>query len=457
MTSLNTPAVDAYAHHLSKVNQKNQVLATEDITNDNGVLLVKKGMPISDKLADMVVKHKLTRPLEHSVNLETVIDSGRLQKAFVMLFQRYPDCEVVHQNLKLQLLLKELSQVYDSYPLLKQKLTVLSMQRPHDFQKGLFCAWFSLALARKMDLSKQQTSDAFLAGLMHDTGMLHISQDILDKKGPLTPDEWRTIQSHPLIGDVFLKQVPGLSPAVARATLEHHERRDGTGYPVGKFSEKLSVVSQIVAIADSICAIRMLRLSGGDGNLANLLPIIQFNGRSYDPECYKALFGLIRSAGLEPGRLLDDDQVISEIDLLISAHKRLEQCFEPLATVLSMLPEDSERRWVRSAVFLVQSCWFSVASSGLLTPGLEQWLNAAKEGVVKPDTKEPSNLGSGAEIKGTVEEVKVMLKELHWQLAQVRKSLAMLKGDELLQVPQTEHAIAQALQELNGLDQVFNA
>jgi len=432
----------AYAQHLSKINQKNTVLASEDILNDDGVLLIKKGSAISEKTAEIIVKHKLTRPLEHSVTLENVIDGGRLFKGFTRLFERYPDCEVVHKNLNLALLLRELCNVYSGYELLKQKLTVLSMQRPHDFEKGLFCAWFSMALARKMDLPGQQVSDVFLAGLMHDTGMLHISLDILNKKGQLTPEEWRTIQSHTLIGEIFLQQVPGLSPMVAQATLEHHERRDGTGYPAGKFSEKLSTLGQIVAIADSLGAIRMLRLSGGNGNLANLLPIIQFNEHSYDPSCYKALFSLIRSSGLEPGRTLADTEVDAEVKILVLAHRQLSRCFKPLEGVLKLLPEDSTLRGVRSAILLVHSCWFTVASSGLLANDLLQWLEQIMTGVSQEDY-------------AAVEEMEVLLKELHWQLIQVRKSLAMLKEVEGMQVPQTQQALNRTLELQEGLDQVF--
>ena len=444
MNAPQKPPVDAYAHHLSQVNKKNQVLATEDIRNDNGVLLIKKGSPISEKLADTVVKHKLTRPLEHQVNLSDTLDAGRLNKAFSLLFQRYPDCEQVHQSQTLQLLLRELCSVYDGYSLLKQKLTVLSMQRPHDFQKGLFCAWFSMALARKMELPKAQIEEAFLAGLMHDTGMLHISREILDKKGQLTPEEWRTIQSHPVIGEVFLKQVPGLSPVVARATLEHHERRDGTGYPAGRFAEKLGTVGQIVAIADTVCAIRMLRLKHEGATLANLLPIIQFNGRSYDPDCYRALFSLIRGAGLSPGATLTRASLNQEIDLLVQSQQHLENCFKPISVVLNLLPEDSQQSKVRSAILQVQGCWFAVASSGLLAPALGQWLEQVK-------TETDNNNFSA------VEEIKMMLKELHWQLLQVRKSLAILKGSEMFQAADAQKAMQGSLQVLEGLDQVFRA
>lgn len=433
---------DAYAHHLSEVNLKNVVLASEDIRNEDGVLLVKKGSAIGPKTAELVVKHKLIRPLEQSVNLENVIDAGRLFKAFALLFSRYPDCEVVHKKQNLAMLLRELCTVYAQYELLKQKLTVLSMQRPQDFEKGLFCAWLSMALAQKMDLPQQQISAVFLAGLIHDAGMLHISLDILNKQGQLTADEWRRIQSHTLIGELFLKQIPGLSPMVARATLEHHERRDGTGYPAGKFAETLSNLGQILAIADSLGAIRMLRLSGSHGNLANLLPIIQFNERSYDPDCYKALFSLIRSAGLTPGRIFADDEIDAQVRLLILAHRQLSRCFEPLEELLKIMPVESPLRGIRSAILQVQSCWFTVASSGLLAESLLQWLEQIMTGVAQEDYV-------------AVEEVEVLLKELHWQLIQVRKSLAMLKEVESMQVTQTQEALNHALEFQAGLDEVF--
>jgi response regulator RpfG family c-di-GMP phosphodiesterase len=433
---------DAYAYHLAQVNLKNVVLVSVDILNEDGVLLVKKGAAFDQKTAELIVKHKLLRPLEQSVKLEKMIDAEALFKAFSLFFSRYPDCERVHKKQNLALLLRDLCTLYAEHELLQQKLTVLSMQRVQDFDKGLFCAWLALALAQKMGLSQQQLSDIFLAGLIHDAGMLHISLDILDKKGQLTPDEWRTIQGHTLMGESFLKQIPGLSPGVALATLEHHERRDGTGYPAGKFAEKLSNLSHILAIADSLGAIRMLKLSGPDGNLANLLPIIQFNVRSYDPDCYKALFSLIRSAGLTPGWVFYDGDIDAQVRVLILAHRQLSRCFEPFEGVLKLLPAQSPVHGIRSAIIQVQSCWFMVASSGLVAAGLLQWLEQLLTGVAKEDYV-------------AVEEINVLLKELHWQLLEVRKSLAMLKEDESMQATETQQTLTRALALQKGLDEVF--
>ena len=107
--------------------------------------------------------------------------------------------------------------------------------------------------------------------------------------------------------------------------------------------------------------------------------------------------------------------------------------------VLNVLPEDSPQSKVRSAMLQVQGCWYAVASSGLLAPALRQWLDQVKQ--------EPEASSFSA-----VEEIKLMLKELHWQLVQVRKSLAILKGSDSLQSPDAQQALDDCLQVLAKLD-----
>ena len=442
MESFSATLVDAYAHHLSEVNEKTPVSACEDIRNDKGSLVVEKGTQIDRILAARIVRHKLVKPLEQSVGLDDEISGDRLKRLFAeQLFDTFPDCRSLHYSRPLQVRLEMLCQLYGSYPLLRQKLTVQSIQRPQDFQKSLFCAWLSMAMAHCMKWQPGRIEAAFLAGLMHDSGMLHIDPQILNKKEQLSADEWRAIQSHPVIAAEFLKQVPELSPLVARATREHHERRDGSGYPFGSFDESLSSVGQLVALADSVCAIRLQQFSSNGGTLANLLPIIQFNARNYDDETYRTLFKLIRGADIQLGRLLsgaleqDLQQLETVIDKLLSVQSRLTECFKPLAQVMGQLPQESDNHHIRSAVQLIQGCWFSVASSGLLTPALRQWLEGAKLEVDLPQT----------------EEVQIMLKELHWQLVQIRKALVVLKE----QVRKVPRSMDRAIAALDGLDQVY--
>ncbi|WP_210396431.1 HD-GYP domain-containing protein [Motiliproteus sediminis] len=438
MSELDANVVDEYARHLSKVNARNQVLAAEDIYTEQGALLIKKGTPLSEELAERVIRHKLTRPLEHSVDLSNQIDSGRLLKAFEQLFERYPDCLAINQAIALDLSLREQCREYARYPLLMQKLTVMAMRRPHDYQKGIFCAWLSLALARQMKLDLESQNEAFLAGLMHDSGMLHIAAEILDKQGQLTTEEWRAIQSHPRIGELFLRQVPHLPAGVARATLEHHERRDGTGYPSARFAEELSTVGQVVAVADSLCAVRMLRFKSPGSNLANLLPILQLNARSYDQEAYRAAVSIIRSGELQQARMHSDDQMPSIIEQMLAAHQHLERCFESVAQLMEVLPEQPAAGRLRTASLQVQNSWFAVASSGLLSLSLKQLIERAAE---------------EHELYAMADELHLMLGEVNWQFNQLRKVLTALHDDHALQGASAE-VLQQGLEQMADLDQV---
>ncbi|WP_207063560.1 HD-GYP domain-containing protein [Motiliproteus sp. SC1-56] len=437
--TLEPQQADEYARHLSQVNKKNQVLATEDIFNEQGALLVKKGTPLSEQLAERVIRHKLTQPLEHSVNLSNMIDAGRLRKGFEQLFEQYPDCRQVHQELRLQIRLEENCREYTRFPLLMQKLTVLAMQRPHDYQKGLFCAWMALALGQQMQLETGQVTAVFLAGLMHDTGMLHISTDILEKEGELTTEEWRAIQSHPRIGELFLRNVPGLAPEVARATLEHHERRDGTGYPGGRFAESLSTEGQVIAIADSLCAIRMLRLSERGGNLASAIPILQINVRGYDPDAYRAAVAVIRAGELRVPRLVEDARMPAFIDGLLAMYERLNRCFAGVSDVVGQLPEESPNGKIRSAALLAQHAWFAVASSGLLSQSLKHWISLVKK------NHEQDHYAN-------MEEVDVLQQEVRWQLVQLRKALNTLHSERVLAGAESAALLELALESLQALD-----
>ena len=92
-----------------------------------------------------------------------------------------------------------------------------------------------------------------MGGAFHDIGKIAVSRDILNKPGPLTPDERALINLHPVIGEALLRNIPSardLLPAVRN----HHERWDGTGYPDGLAGEAIPWQARIIAIVDSFDA-----------------------------------------------------------------------------------------------------------------------------------------------------------------------------------------------------------
>lgn len=97
----------------------------------------------------------------------------------------------------------------------------------HSVQVALLAQRMAESLTDLMDPER-----AYLAGLLHDVGKVGIPDAILQKRGSLTPAEWKTMQLHPITGASILKPIK-LYPEVISAVLAHHENFDGTGYPHG--------------------------------------------------------------------------------------------------------------------------------------------------------------------------------------------------------------------------------
>ena len=89
-----------------------------------------------------------------------------------------------------------------------------------------------------------------LAGLLHDIGKLSIPEEVLNKQGKLTDEEFDMIRQHPLTGNRLLKNIPGIDRRILAATLQHHERSDGSGYPRHLQQDEIDDFAAIVAIAD---------------------------------------------------------------------------------------------------------------------------------------------------------------------------------------------------------------
>lgn len=109
------------------------------------------------------------------------------------------------------------------------------------------------AIARKMNLSRMEISEIKTAGILHDIGKKHISEEVLNKPGKLTEDEWMQIKQHSEFGSIMLKTICGFS-RIADFIMEHHEKWDGKGYPKGLRGEEISLQARIIAVADAFDA-----------------------------------------------------------------------------------------------------------------------------------------------------------------------------------------------------------
>ncbi len=136
-------------------------------------------------------------------------------------------------------------------------LTTIRDYDEYTFTHSVNVCIFSVALGKRLGLSKLQLYDLGMAALFHDIGKSRVPQSILNKSGGLTDDEWRLIASHPWLGVLALFQVRGAQELPYRSMVvayEHHMKRDLTGYPRPIRERQLSMFSKIVAIADGFDA-----------------------------------------------------------------------------------------------------------------------------------------------------------------------------------------------------------
>jgi HD-GYP domain-containing protein (c-di-GMP phosphodiesterase class II) len=114
-------------------------------------------------------------------------------------------------------------------------------------------ARMGVELGKELGLAEEQLNDIYLAGLLHDVGKIGIRDEVLGKKGPLTPEEHDHIKEHPVIGHRILSGLMGIENLLG-GVRHHHEQYNGRGYPDGLAGENIPRLARILAVADSFDA-----------------------------------------------------------------------------------------------------------------------------------------------------------------------------------------------------------
>ncbi len=134
---------------------------------------------------------------------------------------------------------------------------LLSLQAKDDYlyRHPVAVSVISTLLGQWMDLPENELAMLTVGAHLHNVGIMRLPEAILTKEGPLDPEEFDLIKKHPLIGYELLEQTVGVSKRSALIALQHHERIDGTGYPLRLTGEQTDLLSRIVAVADAFHAL----------------------------------------------------------------------------------------------------------------------------------------------------------------------------------------------------------
>jgi len=143
---------------------------------------------------------------------------------------------------------------------LRNSSALLSLTRIKDkddytFQHSVGVATLMVAFCRGLDMDDETIHQAGIGGLLHDIGKTLTPDHILNKPGKLTPEELDVMRRHVTDGENILNQTPNISEIAMQVTAQHHERFDGSGYPLGVNGAQISKIGQMAAIVDVYDAI----------------------------------------------------------------------------------------------------------------------------------------------------------------------------------------------------------
>lgn len=155
-------------------------------------------------------------------------------------------------------------------------------------------ATYSEMIANAMGLSADDQRKIYFCGLLHDIGKISISNDIINKNGRLTDEEYNEIKKHSISGWNILHTIDEL-PELAQVARWHHERYDGKGYPDGKKEKETPLFVRIVSLADAYDAMTSNRSYRTVMERSKVISIIEEEcGKQFDPEISKVFLEILK-------------------------------------------------------------------------------------------------------------------------------------------------------------------
>jgi putative nucleotidyltransferase with HDIG domain len=139
--------------------------------------------------------------------------------------------------------------VFDDYNIIP-KLQQIHMTDEYTYYHSINVGILTILIGKWLKLPEKDLRKLGYAGLFHDIGKCRIPLHVLNKPDTLNKKEWAVIKQHPVYGYNILKKNHVISNDVLMGVLMHHEREDGSGYPLGLKSEKVHKYGKIVAVAD---------------------------------------------------------------------------------------------------------------------------------------------------------------------------------------------------------------
>lgn len=176
------------------------------------------------------------------------------------------------------------------------------------FSHCLNSALLAGAFADWLSMNDDDKKTLILCGFYYDIGKLQLPYDLLWKSGKLTPEEFKIVQTHPVVGYAFVRNL-NLNTHVKNAVIMHHERLDGSGYPYHMQGQKIDIFARYIAIIDAYIAMASPRSYRNAFTPLQILANFESDLSKFDVELLMPVMKRIADAQIGTSVQTNDDKV----------------------------------------------------------------------------------------------------------------------------------------------------
>lgn len=186
---------------------------------------------------------------------------------------------------------------YSMEAMIRSFVSLMETRDPYTAGHQQRVTTLATAIAREMDLPAERLDAVRLAATIHDIGKMYVPAEFLNRPGRLTEVEFNVIKLHPQVGSDILQPIDFEHP-ISLMVRQHHERIDGSGYPLGLKGEEILLEARIITVADVVEAMNSHRpYRPSLGLEAAMNEIEQHQGVYYDRNAVEACLRLLRRNG----------------------------------------------------------------------------------------------------------------------------------------------------------------
>ena len=216
-----------------------------------GVVEEEKKDPMAEIEASItpVIKNKIAKLREDDPAKVQITEAvrKRISAGIQHLYNNTDDARFTHTS---NVITNDLLTAIDENSALSVDLTELRTNNEYTFRHSVDVATIAMIIAKNLGMSTTEMHDIGIAGLLHDMGKSKIDPEILNKPAKLTEAEFEEMKQHPVLGYRILQEKKDFKDIISLAVLQHHEKLDGSGYPMGFTSEKIIKYARILSVAD---------------------------------------------------------------------------------------------------------------------------------------------------------------------------------------------------------------